>query len=405
MSIDFLCLQKMSSASARKRKYWLWLSLSINFLPLVALKSLGSIHFQGITYMSLPIGISFYTFKSVSYIIDAYWERVKPTKDPSSFFLFVSFFPALLSGPISRYEDFQENFKNSKFQFANVTTGIGTIIIGLAKKVCIADVIFHLLSPLWEGVGSGAIQLGTVTAVIISVALTIQLYCDFSGYTDIARGGALLFGYKLPENFRFSLFSTSPTDFWNRHHITMSQWLRDYLYYPILSWLPRRGVAEIILATNIVFFISGAWHGFSFGPFIFLMSQAIWISIWYLLRIYAPACQSFRHSRAAVLVSWLATFIPVTIGILYLLAPNLEAANKVFTAMFRSRNISGDFPWEALTITSALFLLFHGLNYIHVKYNFSFPYRNFLKPAAIAVLLILVIIFHSESASFIYYRF
>jgi alginate O-acetyltransferase complex protein AlgI len=204
----------------------------------------------------LPVGISFYTFQSMSYTIDLYWKKLKPTTDIIAYFAFVSFFPQLLAGPIERARNMLPQFLAKRsFDFDKAQDGMRQILWGLFKKVVIAD----NLSPHVEKIFGHYHQYGGSTLLIGVFYFAIQIYCDFSGYSDMAIGLARLFGFNLMRNFAFPYFSRDIAEFWRRWHISLSTWFRDYLYIPLggsrgSKWLSLRNVI-------LVFTISGFWHG------------------------------------------------------------------------------------------------------------------------------------------------
>ena len=204
----------------------------------------------------LPIGISFYTFQSLSYSIDCYRRKLEPTKDIVAFFAFVSFFPQLVAGPIERARNLLPQFKRSrKFDYENATDGMRQILWGLFKKIVIADncaVYANDIFLNYEVYSGSTLMLG-------AVFFAFQIYCDFSGYSDIAIGTARLFGFNLMRNFAFPYFSRDIAEFWRRWHISLSTWFRDYVYIPLGG--SRGGTLLSIRNLFIVFIVSGFWHG------------------------------------------------------------------------------------------------------------------------------------------------
>ena len=204
----------------------------------------------------LPVGISFYTFQTISYSVDIYRGHFHPTRDPVAFFTFVAFFPQLVAGPIERARDLLPQFLQKRMfdpQFA--TEGLQMILWGMFKKVVIADQIALYINPIFGSVD----QYSGLTLFLASLGFGILAYCDFSGYSDIAIGTARLFGFRLSTNFRAPFFATSIREFWNRWHMTLFSWFRDYIYFPMGgSRVPRgRWMFNIL----VVFGISGLWHG------------------------------------------------------------------------------------------------------------------------------------------------
>ena len=200
----------------------------------------------------LPIGISFYTFQSLSYIIDIYRTKFEPTKDMVSFFAYASFFPVLLAGPIERAENLLTQFlKKREFNYDKVTDGIRQILWGLFKKIVIADRVAILVNQVYNHVDNYQ----GLPLILATYFFAFQIYCDFSGYTDIAIGSAKLLGFNLMPNFRTPYFSKNIAEFWRRWHISLSTWLRDYLFIPLnlqFRNLGRLGLAVSLLITFLI---------------------------------------------------------------------------------------------------------------------------------------------------------
>jgi alginate O-acetyltransferase complex protein AlgI len=204
----------------------------------------------------LPVGISFYTFQTLSYTIDVYKRKLKPTKDFIAFSAFVSFFPQLVAGPIERATHLLPQFYTKReFHYSKAVDGLRQILWGLFKKVVIADNCAEYANLIFNNSGdySGS------TLVLGALFFTFQIYCDFSGYSDIAVGTSRLFGFDLMKNFNFPYFSRDVAEFWRRWHISLSTWFRDYLYIPLGG--SRGGTAMIVRNTFIIFIVSGFWHG------------------------------------------------------------------------------------------------------------------------------------------------
>ena len=206
----------------------------------------------------MPIGISFFTFQATSYTIDIYRGEVKSAKNFWTFTTYLSLFPQLVAGPIVRYETVQnelEQRKNSKEIFA---AGVKRFTIGLAKKVLLANVLGELVTILAEGTDASILSYW-----IEAIAITLQLYFDFSGYSDMAIGLGLLFGFHFLENFNYPLIAKSITDFWRRWHISLSSWFKDYVYIPLGG--NRKGIIRQCINILIVWCLTGLWHGASWN--------------------------------------------------------------------------------------------------------------------------------------------
>ncbi len=274
--IDYTAGQMIPRAKTRKgKKFWLWASIVFNIGMLGLFKYFNFFMdsfealFQKIgfhadfptLYLILPLGISFYTFQTMSYTIDVYREKIKPTSDPIAFFTYVSFFPQLFAGPIERAGHLVPQFgKDRNFELDAAKDGLRQILGGLFMKVVIAD----SCSPLVDTVYTNPSNMGTLTiGYFLFVLYPIQVYCDFAGYSNIAIGTARLFGFNLTQNFAFPYFAKNMTDFWRRWHITLLSWFTEYVYYPLGG--SRVSVAKHAFNVFLIFLISGAWHGASWN--------------------------------------------------------------------------------------------------------------------------------------------
>ena len=253
-----------------KRKILLWISIIVNlgflgffkyynfFLDnfITAFSFFGtSINVQGLNII-LPVGISFYTFQTLSYTIDVYKRKLEPTKDFIAFASFVSFFPQLVAGPIERATNLLPQFyKKRNFEYDKAVDGLRQILWGLFKKMVVADNSAKIANEIFN---NSADYSGS-TLVLGAIFFTFQIYGDFSGYSDIAIGTSRLFGFNLKQNFAFPYFSRDIAEFWRRWHISLSTWFRDYLYIPLGG--SRGGTWMKVRNTFIIFIVSGFWHG------------------------------------------------------------------------------------------------------------------------------------------------
>ena len=204
--------------------------------------------------LALPIGISFYTFKMISYIVDVYKNKVKQQKSFLKLATYVSLFPQLMAGPIVRYSTIEKELDDREYTFSKFSNGVRRFIIGLSKKVLIADVLGDLISSF-----NMASEKTVLFYWIYAVAITLQIYFDFSGYSDMAIGLGKMFGFNFPENFNYPYISRSVTDFWRRWHITLGTWFRDYVYIPLGG--NRVGKIKWLRNILIVWMLTGLWHG------------------------------------------------------------------------------------------------------------------------------------------------
>lgn len=221
-----------------------------NFLQLFGMSS--SVHTLSII---LPVGISFYTFHGLSYVLDIYNEKIRPTRNWVDYSLFVSFFPLLVAGPIERATHLLPQIEQPReFRYAKMVDGLKQILWGLFKKVVVADNCAEYANMAFNGGDhSGS------TLILGAIFFAIQIYGDFSGYSDIALGTARMLGFELLQNFRFPYFSRDIAEFWRRWHISLSTWFRDYLYFPLGG--SRGTMLQTIRNTFVIFLVSGFWHG------------------------------------------------------------------------------------------------------------------------------------------------
>lgn len=204
----------------------------------------------------LPIGISFYTFQALSYTIDVYKKKLEPTHDIVAFFAFISFFPQLVAGPIERATNLLPQFlQRREFEYEQGTDGMRQILWGFFKKLVVADNCAYMVNNVWNNFDNT----NSITLILAAILFTVQIYCDFSGYSDIAIGTAKLFGIKLMRNFNNPYFSRDIAEFWRRWHISLTTWFRDYIYIPLGG--SRTTKAKVIRNTFIIFLVSGFWHG------------------------------------------------------------------------------------------------------------------------------------------------
>lgn len=269
--LDYYTGLKIHEASGTgKKRFWLWLSVGINLGFLGAFKYYNFFADSFANGMSLlgvqtnpvmldfilPVGISFYTFHGLSYVIDLYKDRIKPERDFINYSVFVSFFPLLVAGPIERATHLLPQIvKPREFDYSRAVDGLRQILWGLFKKIVIADNCAEYANLIFN---NSADQSGS-TLLLGALFFTFQIYGDFSGYSDIALGTARLFGIELLRNFAFPYFSRDIAEFWRRWHISLSSWFRDYVYIPLGG--SKGGIWMKVRNTFIIFILSGFWHG------------------------------------------------------------------------------------------------------------------------------------------------
>jgi len=331
----------------RKRKLLLWTSILVNIGFLGFFKyfnffldnfiqafSLFGVQIQGSSLnIILPVGISFYTFQTLSYTIDVYKRKIEPTRDFIAFTAFVSFFPQLVAGPIERASNLLPQFlKERNFKYANAVVGLKQILWGLFKKVVIADNCAYFADIIF----SNSEYYSGSTLVLGALFFTFQIYGDFSGYSDIAIGTARLFGFRLMQNFAFPYFSRDIAEFWRRWHISLSTWFRDYLYIPLGG--SRGGMLKRIRNTLIIFIVSGFWHGANWTFIVWGALNAIYFLPLLVTRnnrrnieivAYNSVFPTFRELGAILL-----TFILTVFAWIFFRAENISHAMDYISTIF-----------------------------------------------------------------------
>lgn len=219
-----------------------------------------------------PLGISFYTFQAISYLTEVYWEEEEPEQDMASFFIYMLFFMKFLSGPIERSRDLLPQLKSKNpVAYQSMVYGAKLIVVGLIKKLLIADYISYYIDDIFNSIHTASgIQL-----LMACLLYPIELYADFSGYTDIALGGACMLGIKLSPNFNRPFIAQTTTEFWRRWHMSLSFWVRDYLYLPLSSYMRSWGQWGIFLSLTLTFIGLGVWHGAGWSFAIYGLIQGV----------------------------------------------------------------------------------------------------------------------------------
>lgn len=422
----FTGLKMTESENPKSRSFWLWLSILINLGFLGVFKYYN--FFAGsFTQMFsnfglnvnpwtlkviLPVGISFYTFHGLSYVIDIYKRRIKAERNFIDYSLFVSFFPLLVAGPIERATHLLPQIKKARvFNYHNAANGLRQILWGLFKKIVIADQCAEFANTIFANSASYS---GS-TLVLGAIFFTFQIYCDFSGYSDIALGVARLFGIELLRNFAFPYFSRGVAEFWRRWHISLSTWFRDYLYVPLGgskggTWLKVRN-------TFIIFLVSGFWHGanwtfiiWGFLNALFIMPSIIFKTNRNNLEIVAkgkslPTLSEFLHI--------LLTFCMVVFAWIFFRANNVTHAFNYLGRIF-SRSLfsipSFDVNRPQLLETIALIVFFIVIEWNGRENQYAIETLTKLKSrnyrlAFYYALVLIAFLFAGKEQQFIYFQF
>ena len=415
-----LALLMARAPSVRSRKTWLAaicvVNLSVlayfkyaNFLidntnAVMAMAGLPQWGFQ--SSIALPIGISFYTFHSLSYCIDVYRGNVQPTRSWRDYLLYVAFFPQLVAGPIVRWTTMGHQIETPRpFRPNCLGLGVALMVVGLFQKIVLADGIFapvadaHFAHPSLD---SG------LTAWVGALAFTGQIFCDFAGYTTCAIGAALALGFQLPVNFQAPYAARGFSDFWQRWHISLSSWLRDYLYIPLGG---NRG-HRIATARNLVLtmFLGGLWHGAAWTFVVWGLLHGVFLVVERLITQLVGASRlQLRQLRA--ILGWLATFIAVVTAWVFFRAEDLSSAMTMVMAMYSAVSWSPD-SLAMLSYEDEVAALVLGLMVVQQVVNRNRPLNELLRALpwpllglALGSMLLLITLSSGQTNAFIYFQF
>jgi alginate O-acetyltransferase complex protein AlgI len=352
----------------------------------------------------LPAGISFFTFQTMSYTIDVYRKQIEPQRDFVDFALFVGFFPQLVSGPIVRATQFLPQLATPRFlESVPVRRALVLFAAGYFKKACIADNIAGAIDPVFASPTAYA----GLDRLLASVLYSVQIYCDFSGYTDMAIGCALLLGYELTVNFEAPYFSTSVREFWQRWHISLSTWLRDYLYIPLGGNRGGRFMAMRNLMLTML--LGGLWHGANWTFILWGFLHGLALAVHRAWTGRAGVAEAFRKpSRGVKLACWAATFGWVVLCFTIFRCPNIEAAWSFFThPLSAPGGAAGHLTphlWAlVLLLGAAHWFIFTRRAELKVRLNSASEYAFY--PALGVATSVLLYLTPSTSAPFIYFQF
>lgn len=421
-ALDFFSgLQIDKATTNAKRKFWLILSVGINlsflgffkyynfFIESFAelLKIIGfTPHFTTLQII-LPVGISFYTFHGLSYVFDIYNRKIHPTHNWSDYTLFVSFFPLLVAGPIERATHLLPQVEvNRTFSYPKAIDGLRQILWGLIKKVVIADNCATLVNEIFakhDTLSGSDLALG-------AILFAIQIYGDFSGYSDIALGTARLLGFELLQNFRFPYFSRDIAEFWRRWHISLSSWFKDYLYIPLGG--SRGGMLKTIRNTFIIFLVSGFWHGANWTFIVWGGLNALFILPSIIFKTNRRNLDTVAEGKV---FPSLKEFIQV--GITFLLS-------SFAWIFFRSENLSTAFTYVRELFSTSLFKMptivstttfllvfifiiieWFGRENKYAIEKFGFGWKTGYRWAFYYMLILALFFFKGEEQGFIYFQF
>lgn len=368
------------------------------------LSSVGLPTYSFTLNLLLPIGISFYTFETMSYTIDVYKGKMQPTHQFSVFALFLAFFPRLVAGPIVRAEDLIPQFSQPRtLNFDQTVRGLFLILFGLFKKVAIADGLAGSVNAIYGA--SGAVSwLDVVAATLL---FTFQIYCDFSGYSDIARGVSKLFGIELTLNFNLPYFSKTPSEFWRRWHISLSTWLRDYLYISLGG--NRKGNFRTYQNLMLTMALGGLWHGAAWNYVVWGIYQGALLCIYRFLGLDSKKAGD-PNPPLLRSVGMMAIFFVLTCYGWLLFRANSFGQIAEFTRVLFTDigNFSLSMPKPTLPalLGLPLLVLYELLEYRAATAHFYYRYSALIRGAFYAALTMLIVMGTSNApAQFIYFQF
>ncbi len=420
--LDYVTGLKMFDAKTNwGKKFWFWLSIGINlgFLGFfkyynffaesfaAGLANFGIHVDMWMLNIILPVGISFYTFHGLSYVIDIYYNKIKPERNFVDYAVFVSFFPLLVAGPIERATHLLPQIQKArKFNYTTAIDGLRQILWGLFKKIVIADNCAEYANIIFNDSDH---QSGS-NLVLGALFFTFQIYCDFSGYSDIALGTARLFGVELLRNFAFPYFSRDIAEFWRRWHISLSTWFRDYLYIPLGG--SQGGTWMKVRNTFIIFIVSGFWHG----------ANWTFIAWGFLNALYFLPLLLANKNRNNIGIVAEGRALP---NVRELFSMGMTFMLTVFAWIFFRANdmthalsyIKGIFTKSLLSIPSILpFTLFGllaffiaiewmGREHQYALQRFGLKWPRFARISFYYLLIVLIFIFMGKEQEFIYFQF
>ncbi|HWT15882.1 MAG TPA: MBOAT family O-acyltransferase [Patescibacteria group bacterium] len=415
-TVDWWLALRMAQARSNRRKPWLIVSLVAN-LGLLGLFKYGDflrdntqtllalvgIDWQPATFdILLPVGISFYTFQSLSYCIDVYRGEVRVQKSLRDYLLFVGFFPQLVAGPIVRYHDFSAQLHTPRRTTVDgFTLGLSLLLIGLFEKIVLADSVFApVADPIFKAGGT----VDTASAWTGTIAFAGQIFCDFAGYSTCAIGCAAMLGFWLPDNFRSPYAASGFSDFWRRWHLSLSTWLRDYLYVPLGG---NRGGSLLTLRNlMLTMLLGGLWHG---AAWTFVAWGAFHGLMLVLERVSEPAIAATSRLLGGLgtLLGGLLTLLGVLVAWVWFRAPDFTHAAQIHAAMFVPDDTSGPISAEA-KIAWIAFGLMWSMHWLWRHHDL----RRWLRQRGAATLgliwatlIVAIVLSPGVSRAFIYFQF
>ena len=411
--MNYLFGRLLDSENERLRRMIVGLAVCVNLALLfvfkyldMVLKTVNQISHSSIPManLALPIGISFFTFQALSYVIDVYRRDVEAEKNLFHVMLYISFFPQLIAGPIVKYHDIQEQIRSRKTDSGEIAAGMRRFILGLAKKVLISNVMAVTADALFAAPMG---EMNILSAWTAAIAYLFQIYFDFSGYSDMAIGMGRIFGFTFQENFRYPYISQSIQEFWRRWHISLSTWFKEYLYIPLGG--NRKGKVRTCVNKLIVFFSTGLWHGADWTFVIW----GLWHGMFMLLEEVIPVKKLPRLLRHVY------TLLVVTVGFVMFRADTFAQGIQMTGKMFAGWSFQASqmnlvlqqmTPLFILTVIIAVIACMPVLKWVREWGETIQPCRKVMEPIGYLMsLFLLVLCILSQSSGtynpFIYFRF
>jgi alginate O-acetyltransferase complex protein AlgI len=420
--LDYTTGIKMSNAANQsQKKFWFWLSIIINLGFLGVFKyynffiesfttAIAQLGFQVNPYtikVILPVGISFYTFHGLSYVIDIYYDRIKAEKNFIDYSVFVSFFPLLVAGPIERATHLLPQIQKKRvFNYRTSVDGLRQILWGLFKKIVIADQCAEYANQIFN-------QSETFhgsTLIVGALLFAFQIYGDFSGYSDIALGTARLFGIELLRNFAFPYFSRDIAEFWRRWHISLSTWFRDYLYIPLGG--NKGGLSSKIRNTFIIFLVSGFWHGANWTFIIWGLLNALFFMPLLISKSNRVNLETVAQGKIfpniKELGSMILTFSLVCFAWIFFRASSVTHAIQFIKQIFSKEIFSKPHVFPLHVFALLLFFIFIewlGREQQYALAQLGLTWNKWLRYTFYYTLIIFIFWFSGKEQQFIYFQF
>ena len=411
--MNYLFGRLLDSENERLRRMIVGLAVCVNLALLfvfkyldMVLKTVNQISHSSIPManLALPIGISFFTFQALSYVIDVYRRDVEAEKNLFHVMLYISFFPQLIAGPIVKYHDIQEQIRSRKTDSGEIAAGMRRFILGLAKKVLISNVMAVTADALFAAPMG---EMNILSAWTAAIAYLFQIYFDFSGYSDMAIGMGRIFGFTFQENFRYPYISQSIQEFWRRWHISLSTWFKEYLYIPLGG--NRKGKVRTCVNKLIVFFSTGLWHGADWTFVIW----GLWHGMFMLLEEVIPVKKLPRLLRHVY------TLLVVTVGFVMFRADTFAQGIQMTGKMFAGWSFQASqmnlvlqqmTPLFILTVIIAVIACMPVLKWVREWGETIQPCRKVMEPIGYLMSLFLLVLCILSLSSgtynpFIYFRF